>query len=142
MKGHLIEPNWHLVLSFWFKKIKLLNLMQKRQLSFKSSACNSTQKTEKYALLVGPCRLWLTPRKNNQTATIFNVRSEKKQIAHFWVSQIYSLQPRTPHQLPYPFLRLASTYGKIINLCHFKLKESQLLALHYIFSYNIGFLRC
>lgn len=36
MRGHVIDLNRHFPLSFWVKKIKVLNLMQQRQLSFKS----------------------------------------------------------------------------------------------------------
>jgi len=50
MRGHAIDPNRYFTLSFGIRKLKwLLNLMQRRQLSF---ACDSIQNPEKCALFV------------------------------------------------------------------------------------------
>lgn len=50
VRGHAIDPNRYFTLSFGIRKLKwLLNLMQRRQLSF---ACDSIQNPEKCALFV------------------------------------------------------------------------------------------
>lgn len=127
MKGRMIDVNWHLALSFWFKKIKvtLESHAKKAVIFWEFCLWVHPKKNEKYAVLVSFCRALTDTKREYFKANSNNSWCQKWKEINSSFLRVPKLQPATQiyHQWPCPFPRLAFTYGKIINLYHFTLKK-------------------